>query len=136
MAVTPHFDCLIKRIPAVEVSWKSINMDLRFNKTCSFEVTLWLLPLILILSSKESLLYKSHENLSTWIWYLTKHAVLKLVCGCYPSFWSSHQKNPCYRSLMKIYQNRAKIFNKKCSFEVSIWLLPLILIVSSKESLL
>ena len=36
---------------------------------------------------------------------------------------------------MKICQLGAKIFNQKCSFEVSILLLSLILIVSSKEFL-
>ena len=37
---------------------------------------------------------------------------------------------------MKICQHGAKIFNKMCSFEVSIRVLSLILIVSSTESLL
>ena len=32
----------------------------------------------------------------------------------------SHQKNPCYRSLMKIHQHGAEIFNKLYTFEVSI----------------
>ena len=35
---------------------------------------------------------------------------------------------------MKIHQHGTKIFNKIFSFEVSIGLLPLILIVSSKEN--
>ena len=35
-----------------------------------------------------------------------------------------------------IHNNGAEIFNKMCSFEVSIGMLPLILIISSKESLL
>ena len=35
---------------------------------------------------------------------------------------------------MKIHQQGAKKFNKTCSLEVSIELLPLILIVSSKKS--
>ena len=51
-------------------------------------------------------------------------------------FQLSHKKNPCHRSLMKIHQHGAEIFNEMCSFEVSIGLLPHILIVSSKESLL
>ena len=37
---------------------------------------------------------------------------------------------------MKIHQHGAEIFNKICSFEVSIGLLPLISILSSKQSLL
>ena len=94
---TRDFNGLIKRIPVREITWNSINMELR---------------------------------------YLTKHVVLKLAYGCYPSFWLSYQKNPCYRSLMKIQQQGAKIFNKTCSFEVSIGLLCLIFIISSKESLL
>ena len=53
-----------------------------------------------------------------------KCAVLKLAQGCYPSFQWSHQKNPCYRSLVKILQKGAKIFNKTCSFAVNIGLLP------------
>ena len=32
---------------------------------------------------------------------------------------------PCYRSLMKIHQHGAEIFNKMCSFEVSKEVLPL-----------
>ena len=54
--------------------------------------------------------------------------------GLFHSFWLSHQKNPCYRSVMKIHQHESKIFNKMCTFEVSIGLLSLILIISSKES--
>ena len=38
------------------------------------------------------------------------------------SFHLCHQKNPCYRSFMKIHQQEAKIFKKMCSFEVSIGL--------------
>ena len=68
--------------------------------------------------------------------FLTKHPVLKLAYGYHPSFQSSHQMNPCDRSLMKICQHGANIFNKTGSFEVSIGLLPLISILSSKESLL
>ena len=37
-------------------------------------------------------------------------------------FQSSHQKKLCYRSLVKICQHGAKIFNKISSFEVSIGL--------------
>ena len=37
-----------------------------FNKTCSFEISIGLLPLILIVSTKESPSWKSHENPSTW----------------------------------------------------------------------
>ena len=48
-------------------------------------------------------------------------------------FWLSHQKNPFYRSLMKIHQHGTEIFNKMCSFEVSIGLVHLILNVSSKN---
>ena len=36
----------------------------KFNKTCSLEVSIELLPLILIVSSKESLSKRTHENLS------------------------------------------------------------------------
>ena len=46
------------------------------------------------------------------------------------------QRNPCYRSLLRIHQEGAKIYNKTYSFEVSIGVLPLISIVSSKASLL
>ena len=56
--------------------------------------------------------------------------------GCCPSFQLSHQKNPCYSSLMKICELGAKIFNKTYSFVEGIGLLALILIVSLKESLL
>ena len=68
--------------------------------------------------------------------YSTKYVVLKLAWGCCSSFQLSHQKNPCSWSLEKIHQQGVKIFNKTCSFEVSIGLLTLISIISSKESLL
>ena len=68
--------------------------------------------------------------------YLTKHGVLKLAYGFYASFQLSHQMNPSYRSLIKIHHLGAEIFNKTCSFKVSIWILSLISIVSSNESLL
>ena len=66
----PHCDHLIKRIPVIEVSWKSINMELR---------------------------------------YLTKCALLTVSIGLFHSFWLSHQKNPCYRSLMKIYNIKHEV---------------------------
>ena len=44
--------------------------------------------------------------------------------------------NPHYRSPMKTRQHGTKIFNKMSSFEGSIGMLPLISIISSKESLL
>ena len=51
-----------------------------FNNTCSFEVSIELLHLISIVSSKESLFQKSHENPSKWIQdILKKYAVLKLA---------------------------------------------------------
>ena len=65
-----------------------------------------------------------------------KMGSFEVSIGCYLSFQSSHQNDSCYRSLVKICQHRAEIFNKMCSFEVSIRLLPLILIISSKESIL
>ena len=51
---------------------------------------------------------------------------MKLAYGYYPSFQASHQKNPYYSSLVKIYQHGAEVFNKMFSFEVNIRLLPLI----------
>ena len=65
-----------------------------------------------------------------------KQRMIEKVFQMQEIFDRSHQKNPCYRSLMRICQHGAKIFNKTCSFEVSIGMLPLILNVSSKESLL
>ena len=78
----------------------------------------------------------SWKSINMEMGYSTKCAVLKLIYGYCPSFQLFQQKNPCYRSLMKIHQHRAMIFNKKCSFEVSIGMLPLLSIISSKESLL
>ena len=60
---------------------------------------------------------------------------MKLTKSCCSTFWSSHQKNPYYWSLVKIHQDGADIFNKTGSFEVSIGLLTPISIVPSKESL-
>ena len=63
-----------------------------------------------------------------------KMCSFEVSIGLLFSFHLSYEKNPYYRSFMKICQHGAKIFNKMCSFEVSIRLLPLILIVSSKEA--
>ena len=38
--------------------------------------------------------------------------------------WSKHMVVPCYSSVMKIHQHGAVIFSKMCSFEVSIGLYP------------
>ena len=51
-------------------------------------------------------------------------------------YQSVHQKNPCYRSLVKIHQQEAEVFNKTFTFEVSIGLLPLILIILATDPLL
>ena len=95
---------------------------------CSFEVSRGVLPHISIVSSKESLLEAKISQPGA--------KIFEVSIGLLPSFQSFHQKNPCYRSLMKIHQHGAKIFNKMCSFEVSRGVLPHISIVSSKESLL
>ena len=51
------FNSLNKRIPVTEVSRKSLNMEPKYLTKCVvFEVSLGLIPLILIVSSKESLI--------------------------------------------------------------------------------
>ena len=102
-----------------------------FNKMCSFEVSIGLMP------SFQSSHQKNHcyGSFNMEPRYLTKCAVLKLAYSCHCSIQSSHQKKPCYRGLVKIHQHGSEIFNKMCSFEVSIGLLLLILIMASKEAL-
>ena len=96
-----------------------------FNKTCSFEVDIGLWSLILNISSKKiPVIAVSWKFINMEPRYFTKHAVLKLAYGCCPSFWSSHQKNPCYRSLVKFCWHGAVIFHKTSHFEVSIGLCP------------
>ena len=106
-----------------------------FNKICSFEVSIEVLPLQLSYQ-RIPVIEVSWKSVNMEPRYLTKCAVLKLAQGCCPSFWLSQQKNPCYRSLVKICQHGAEIFNKTRSFKVSIGLLLLISIISWKESLL
>ena len=41
--------------------------------------------------------------------------------GMFPSFWLSHEKNPCYeKSHENPCQHGAEIFNKLCTFEATI----------------
>ena len=49
-----------------------------------------------------------------------KMCSFEISIGFYPSFQSSHQKNPCYRGLIKICKHGAEMFNKMCTFEESI----------------
>ena len=52
-----------------------------------------------------------------------KMCSFKVSIGLLPLLLSSHQKNTCYRSFIRICQHAAKIFIKMCSFEVSIGLI-------------
>ena len=66
----------------------------------------------------------SCENLSTWAEIFNKTSSFEVNIACCSSFQLSHQNNPCYGSLMKIYQHGAEIFNKTSSFEASIGFYP------------
>ena len=57
-----------------------------------------------------------------------KTFTFEVSTGFCPSFGLSHQKTPCYRSLVNINQHGAEIFNKTCSFQFSI---ELVLLISS-----
>ena len=105
---------------------------------CSFEVSIGLLPLILIVSSKESLLKKSCENpINMEPTYLSKSAVLEGSLELSPlTFDCLIKRIPIIEVSRKAINIEPRYLTKCALFEVSIGLVHLILIVSSKESLL
>ena len=85
--VTPHFDCLIKGIPVIEVSSKSLNKEPRnLTKHASLEVSIELLSLILIIPSKKFLSKRTHENLSTGAEIFNKRCSSVVSIGFLPLF--------------------------------------------------
>ena len=96
-----------------------------FNKMCSFEVKHRVVaPHFVCLIKRILVIEALSKSVNIELRHLTRCAVLKLAQGCYPSSWLCHWKNPCYISLMIIYYQDAEIFNKMCSFEISIGCYP------------
>ena len=100
-------------------------------------VSIVLLPLILIVSWNETLLWRFERNQS-WCWWDMKENI---------RFWSRYRvvtpyfdclikKKPCYEGLNEIRVDVNEIWRKMLCFRVSIGLLPLILIVSWNETVL
>ena len=85
---------------------------------CTFEVTIGFLCLILIHVIKRIFVVEvSWKSTNMELRYLTKMCTFEVSIGLFHSSWLSHQKNPCYRCLMKICQHQAKSFNKS----IQIW---------------
>ena len=60
--VTPYFDRLMKWNPVMKV-WKKLElMSMRYEGKCCFRVSIGLLPLILIISWNETLLWRFERN--------------------------------------------------------------------------
>ena len=118
---------------------KEIRVDVNeiWRKMLCFRVSIGLLPLILIISWNETLLWRCERNQS-WCWWDMKENI---------RFWSKYRVvTPYFDHLMK-WNPVMKVWKKlelmsmryegKCwVFRVSIGLLPLILIVSWNETLL
>ena len=118
---------------------KEIGVDVNeiWRKMLDFGVSIGLLPLILIISWNETLLWRFERNQSWCQWdmkenvrFWSKYRVVT------PLFWSSREMKPCYEGLKEIRVDVNEIWRKMLDFGASIGLLPLILIISWNETLL
>ena len=116
---------------------KEIGVDVNeiWRKMLCFRVSIGLLPLILIISWNETLLWRFERNWS-WCWWDMKENV---------RFWSKYRVITPYldclmkwNPVMKVWKklNVNEIWRKMFCFRVSIGLLPLILIMLQNETLL
>ena len=123
--------------PVMKVWKKSELMSMRYEgKCCVLRVSIGLLPLILIISWNENLLWRFERNQS-WCWWDLKGNV---------RFWSKYRvvtlilivswNETLLWRLKEIGVDVNEIWRKMLCFRVSIGLLPLILIVSWNETLL
>ena len=74
--VTPYFDCLMKWNPVMKV-WKKLELMLNeiWRKMLCFRVSIGLLPLILIVSWNETLLWRFERNRSWCQWDMKENVV-------------------------------------------------------------
>ena len=118
---------------------KEIGVDVNeiWRKMLCFRVSIGLLPLILIVSWNETLLWMFERNQNWCQWDMKENV----------RFWSKYRVvtpyfdcivkcKPCYEGLKEIRVDVNEIWRKMLCFRVSIGLLPLILIVSWNETLL
>ena len=91
--VTPYFDCLMKWNPVVKV-WKKLElMSIEiWRKMVCFRVSIGLLPLILIVSCNETLVWRFERNQSWCQWDMKENV----------RFWSKYRVvTPYFDCLMK-----------------------------------
>ena len=118
---------------------KEIRVDVNeiWRKMLCFRVSIGLLPLILIVSWNETLLWRFERNQSWCQWDMKENVV----------FWSKYRVVTPYfdclmkwNPVMKVWKKSGvdvnEIWRKMLCFRVSIGLLPLILIISWNETLL
>ena len=119
--VTPYFDCLMKWNCVMKV-WKKLELDVNeiWRKMMCFRVSIGLLPLILIVSWNETLLWRFErkswcqwdmkENVRFW----SKYRVVT------PLFWLSCEMKLCYEGLKEIGVDVDEIWRKILDFGASI----------------
>ena len=107
---------------------KEIGVDVNeiWRKMLCFRVSIGLLPLLLIVSWNETLLWRFERNQSWCQWDMKENVV----------FWLSCEMKLCYEGLKEIRVDVNEIWRKILDFGASIGLLPLLLIVLWNETLL
>ena len=106
---------------------KEIRVDVNeiWRKMLCFRVSIGLLPLILIISWNETLLWRFERNRSWCQWDMKENIRFwSKYRGCYPLFWLSHEMKPCYEGLKEIRVDVNEIWRKILDFGASIGLLP------------
>ena len=125
-------------IPCYEgLNETGVDVNEIWRKMFGFRVSIGLVPLILIVSWNETLLWRFERNQSWCQWDMNRKCyILELVMVCYPLSWLSHEMKPCYEGLKEIGVHVNEIWRKMLVFRISIGLLSLILIVLWNETLL
>ena len=96
-----------------------VDVDEIWRKMLDFGASIGLLPLILIISWNETLLWRFERNRS-WCWWDMKENVrfwskYRVVT---PLFWSSCKMKPCYEGLKEIGVDVNEIWRKMLAFRV------------------
>ena len=121
-------------------SLEQIYLDIvqKWNKTYSFDVSIGLLTLCLIVTQKQALFWKFGADLCGWSWeteqsvqFWSQYTVVTPLFNCH-----ENKNKPCSESFDQVHLDGVEKQNKMYSFEVHIGLLPLFLIVMKKWALL
>ena len=112
---------------------KEIGVDVNeiWRKMLCFRVSIGLLPLILIISWNETLLWRFERNQSWCQWDMKENVGFRVSIGLLPLILIVCMKwNPVMKVWKKSELMSMRYEGKCCGFRVSIGLLPLILIIS------